>query len=188
MLLDGYGYLPLEKAEILIELFFKRHLDDVSKKTKKILPYLEETNECLAEYLDKIDNLFLCGKDYTKISMQRQAKINLADIDIYAANHYPLCMREMHKQLRQNHHLKHTGRVQLGLFLKGIGVSLEDAMKFWRTEFTKKMPNDKFEKNYSYTIRHSFGKEGKRTDYTPWSCSRIIVEGAPSKIILVLNF
>jgi len=186
--LDGYGYLPLEKAEVLIELFFKRHLDDVSKKTKKILPYLEETNECLAEYLDKIDNLFLCGKDYTKISMQRQAKINLADIDIYAANHYPLCMREMHKQLRQNHHLKHTGRVQLGLFLKGIGVSLEDAMKFWRTEFTKKMPNDKFEKNYSYTIRHSFGKEGKRTDYTPWSCSRIIVEGAPSKIILVLNF
>jgi len=35
LLLDGYGYLPLEKAETLIEIFFKRHLDDVSKKNKK---------------------------------------------------------------------------------------------------------------------------------------------------------
>lgn len=81
--------------------------------------------------------------------------------------------------LRQNHHLRHGGRQQYGLFLKGIGLSLEEAMKFWRTEFTKLMDVDKFDKQYSYNIRHNYGKEGKRADYTPYSCMKIIMSNAP---------
>jgi len=49
---------------------------------------------------------------------------------------------------------------------------LEDALLFWRTEFTKSMGADKFEKTYAYNIRHNYGKEGKRTDYTPYSCMK----------------
>ena len=189
ILIGGNGYLSIDRADYLIETFFKRHLEDATRKTKKLVPFIEETFEDLAEYLDKIDNLFMFGKDYTKISLQRQAKINIADIDIYASQHFPLCMREMHKHLRQHHHLRHTGRVQYGLFLKGIGVSMEDALRFWKSEFTKKIPNDKFEKNYAYNIRHSYGKEGQRTDYTPWSCNRILKESSPSIInsILFIN-
>ena len=33
--------------------------------------------------------------------------------------------------------MKHWGRQQYGLFLKGIGVTLQDALKFWRQEFSK---------------------------------------------------
>lgn len=44
----------------------------------------------------------------------------------------------MYTALKTHHHLKHWARQQLGLFLKGIGLSLEDALIFWRTEFTKK--------------------------------------------------
>ncbi|XP_037588558.1 DNA primase large subunit [Cebus imitator] len=40
-------------------------------------------------------------------------------------------------------------------------------------------PNQ-FDKGYSYNIRHSFGKEGKRTDYTPFSCLKIILSNPPS--------
>uniref|UniRef100_G3U892 DNA primase subunit 2 n=1 Tax=Loxodonta africana TaxID=9785 RepID=G3U892_LOXAF len=41
-------------------------------------------------------------------------------------------------------------------------------------------PNQ-FDKGYSYNIRHSFGKEGKRIDYTPYSCLKIILTNPPSQ-------
>lgn len=72
--------------------------------------------------------------------------------------------------------------MQYGLFLKGIGLTLEQALQFWKQEFIKgKMDPDKFDKGYSYNIRHSFGKEGKRTDYTPYSCMKIILTNPPSQ-------
>lgn len=52
-------------------------------------------------------------------------------------------MVQVHQALRQHHHLRHVGRMQYGLFLKAIGLSLEEAMRFWRTEFTKLMDPDK---------------------------------------------
>lgn len=50
---------------------------------------------------------------------------------------FPLCMRQLHQSLRENHHLRHGGRMQYGLFLKGIGLSLEQALQFWRSEFIR---------------------------------------------------
>jgi DNA primase large subunit len=55
-------------------------------------------------------------------------------------------MSHLHTSMRQNHHLRHGGRQQYGLFLKGIGLSLEEAIKFWRSEFTKLIDVDKVTK------------------------------------------
>jgi DNA primase large subunit len=49
--------------------------------------------------------------------------------------------------------MKHMGRMQYGLFLKGIGVTLEDALEFWRSEFAQKFGNSVFEKKYAYNIK-----------------------------------
>jgi DNA primase large subunit len=37
---------------------------------------------------------------------------------------FPLCMRHLHEQMIQQHHLKHLGRLQYRLFLKGIDTRL----------------------------------------------------------------
>ena len=58
---------------------------------------------------------------------------------------FPPCMCHLHESLRRDHHLKHFARLQYGLFLKGIGLTLEQALAFWRAEFTKKMDVDKVE-------------------------------------------
>jgi DNA primase large subunit len=57
---------------------------------------------------------------------------------------------------------------------------MEQSLAFWREEFTKIMDHEKFDKNYAYNIRHSYGKEGKRTNYTPYSCMKIITTNQPS--------
>jgi len=91
-----------------------------------------------------------------------QDKINLADLDFYSRKSFPPCMKSLMTALRNKHHLKHYGRLQLGLFIKGLGLTMDEAYTFWKQEFTKKMDLDKFEKGYGYNIRHMFGKEGKK--------------------------
>lgn len=95
-------------------------------------------------------------------------------LDELSKTSYPLCMRTLHDTLKTQHHLRNSGRIQYGLFLKGIGVSLDDSLQFWKTEFSKKIDPDKFGKQYAYGIRHIYGKEGKQTNYTPLGCSKII--------------
>ena len=37
-----------------------------------------------------------------------------------------------------------------------------------------------FDKKYSYGIRYNYGKEGKKTDYTPFGCMKIIMNNPPA--------
>lgn len=111
------------------------------------------------------------GKDYT---VSKTANIPIESLDSLSKKSYPMCMRVIHESLRSKHHLKHGGRMQYGLFLKGIGVTLEDSLRFWREEFTKTIDLEKFEKAYSYNIRHNYGKQGSMVNYTPYSCLKII--------------
>lgn len=87
------------------------------------------------EMLDGVTN-FSCedlGNNLTCLSFSEQL----------SKQSYPLCMRHLHETLRSTHHLKHGGRIQYGLFIKGIGLSLEHSLKFWRDEFSKNMDIDK---------------------------------------------
>jgi DNA primase large subunit len=97
--------------------------------------------------------------------------------------------------------LKHWGRLQYGLFLKGAvrsclslssiislligydsqGMELEEALIFWEGQFAKLVQHDQFQKQYAYSFRHMYGKEGARKNYTPYSCMKIIM-GTPPEV------
>lgn len=80
--------------------------------------------------------------------------------------HAPACMKNLNSTLRTTKHLKHFGRQQFNLFIKGLGVSIEEALIFWRKSFAN-MTDDKFNKEHKYNIRHGYGLEGGRKNYAP---------------------
>ncbi|MCL4122387.1 UNVERIFIED_CONTAM: hypothetical protein GTU68_060364, partial [Idotea baltica] len=133
-----------------------------------------DDDERLLRLLRDFDKRYT-GSDYSqKKPGGGMAQITPEMINQLSAKSFPLCMRQMQEALITSNHLKHGGRMQYGLFLKAAGLKLEDALRFWRSHFTKVMDPDKFDKEYAYNIRHNYGKEGKRTDYTPYSCMKII--------------
>lgn len=52
-------------------------------------------------------------------------------------------------------------------------------MRFWRAEFGPKCAGEAFDKKYAYGVRYNYAKEGKRTNYTPYSCMKIIQTPVP---------
>lgn len=107
------------------------------------------------------------------------ARIKLNEVDSASETHFPLCMRHLHRKFRENHHLKYDGRVQYRMFLKGLGLSVQESLLFFRSEFVKVIGPAKFDKEYAYHIRHSYGLEGSRKDYSPLDCHQILSGPAP---------
>ncbi|XP_062318980.1 DNA primase large subunit [Osmerus eperlanus] len=174
----GYVYIPHQDIITIVLNDFRTRLSKALALTARSLPVVQ-SDERLQPLLSHLSHAYV-GQDY---SIQKNiGKISLEQIDPLSSRSFPLCMRQLHRALRESHHLRHGGRMQYGLFLKGIGLTLEQALQFWRSEFVKgKVDTDKFDKAYAYSIRHMFGKEGKRTDYTPYSCMKVILSNAPSQ-------
>ena len=92
------------------------------------------------------------------------------DVDKVAERCFPLCMNNIERHVNRYSHLMH----QVTLFLKSSGLQVEEALKFFQKRYEKRTPIDKFEKEYAYNIRHSYGLEGKRQSYAPYNCEKII--------------
>ncbi|XP_004504396.1 probable DNA primase large subunit isoform X2 [Cicer arietinum] len=170
---QGYAYVAMNQVVSLVATLFRSQLSKtlILTNRKWTSSIREQEKHRLTPIVEALSSSYL-GPDFSQ--PREYAEISLKDIDQVAKSSFPLCMRHLFDKLKEDHHLKHGGRMQLGLFLKGVGLNLEDALAFWRAEFSKKVGLEKFEKDYSYNIRHNYGKEGKRTDYTPYSCQKII--------------
>jgi DNA primase large subunit len=67
------------------------------------------------------------------------------------------------------------------LFLKEIGLSVHDSMKFWHYYYSKEKSSSticcncdhKWSNKFIYSIRHSYGLEGKMINYEAHSCSKL---------------
>ncbi|KAM4771446.1 DNA primase large subunit [Rhinophrynus dorsalis] len=174
----GFAFIPHRDIVTIILNDFRTKLSKALALSARSLPVVQ-SDERLQPLLNHLSHSYI-GQDFS--SQRNTGKISLEQIDVLASKSFPLCMRQLHKSLRDNHHLRHGGRMQYGLFLKGIGITLEQALQFWKLEFTKgKVDSEKFDKVYAYSIRHNYGREGKRTDYTPYSCMKIIVSNPPGQ-------
>ncbi|CAH1979668.1 unnamed protein product [Acanthoscelides obtectus] len=109
----------------------------------------------------------------TSKSFNIPIEVTTDNVDTVAEQHYPLCMLHLHNYLRRNHHLKYDCKMQLGIFLKWVGMPYEDMLVFWKEEFTQVMTEEKYEKEYVYLFKHQYGKVGSKLQYKPYTCERI---------------
>ncbi|KAH7474454.1 DNA primase large subunit [Phytophthora ramorum] len=179
---DGFCLVPLRKMGTVVVYHFRRCLEEQMRDMQCAIPAqgaeLERLTPILDGFLQKAR--ILAGSASSMTKKVGQPKLEVSEIDRVAQKHFPLCMKQLHRKLRENHHLKYDGRVQYRMFLKGAGFSVHECIQFFRTEFIKKIAAAKFDKEYTYHIRHSYGLEGSRKDYAPLDCKQIISGSAPS--------
>ena len=200
----GMAYVPAKEQMSMVLAGFSAKLDqglEVRKRTNMIeversalsstliqltaraLPRLDEDDR-LTPILNHLSKNFSTPDSTISDSDTALpgAPINATSIDPLS-QHFPLCMRNLHLTLRKNSHLKHFGRLQYTLFLKGIGLSMEDCLIFWRQSLKFKT-DDEFNKDYRYNIRHNYGDVGgdatrRGRGYSPFSCQKILTEHPP---------
>ncbi|OUS43594.1 eukaryotic-type DNA primase, large subunit [Ostreococcus tauri] len=172
-LIGGRAWIRKETLDQLVFGRFRARLSLGMKKAKELFKQFEvaEANR-LAPLLRAVHNK-RSGRAYEY--QGEEGTMSISGIE-QTQDSFPLCMRQLHNALKKKHHLTHGGRRQYQLYLKGIGLPLDQALVFWKTEFTKSpdCSAEKFEKDYSYGIRHAYGREGKRVNYTPHSCGQCI--------------
>ncbi|RKO94863.1 DNA primase, large subunit, partial [Caulochytrium protostelioides] len=148
VLRDGWAYVPSEAQIVLVVNAFKKHLESALAETAKALPALEDDDR-LHDMMRAVASQHL-QSEYVA-SGSKNGVVGAADVD-RLVNLFPPCMRQLHTHLRQDGHLRHQGRLQYWLFLKGIGMPVEEALTFWRKAFYR-LTDDQFQKQYAYNLR-----------------------------------
>ncbi|KAG2443115.1 hypothetical protein HYH02_009528 [Chlamydomonas schloesseri] len=174
LLRGGWAYVSREALAPLVVAEFRagvsKGLSEMARRWRQMFPAEEEQR--LQPLVASLTNRSLVA-DYSGVAT-RYGDVSAANLPQVAAKHFPLCMGHLVTQLAAERHLRHGGRQQLGLFLKGIGLPMEEALLFWRSMFAPRCTGEAFDKQYAYNIRHNYGREGKRTDYTAHKCTTIV--------------
>ncbi|VEN51722.1 unnamed protein product [Callosobruchus maculatus] len=114
----------------------------------------------------------------TSLESNPNTKFNFSQIHL-ESKYFPLCMLNLYKILESTNRLAHSERFDFSLYLKDIGLSLQDALKFWEMMYSKEHAScsrcthswQQSSKRYIYGIRHLYGLEGARKNYKARPCS-----------------
>lgn len=153
----SYGYCKINKNIKISHMAyeFKRYLTNKMLK-QNINSSLED------ERLLKLHNdIFL---KFTPLTTEE----NNTSISNINKENFPLCMKLLFEKIKQGVHLKFNDRNQLILFLKDLKIPLHETLNFMRSS----LPTMK-EKELAYSVRHNYGLEGKRANYSCFSCLKI---------------
>ncbi|KAK5642685.1 hypothetical protein RI129_008852 [Pyrocoelia pectoralis] len=164
---NGYVCVPCEKWKDLILSLYDRFLHIALQG----MEYSRNVESALADHrIQSILGAIQSNESFKSTFTFQQFGVEM--------KRFPLCMRNLQEILRKNHRLSHDARFNYSLFLKDIGMSFEDSVTFWRSEYSKDGSNcqkcshswQRDEKRYVYSIRHLYGLVGSRKNYKTRSC------------------
>lgn len=170
----GVAYVALHDLEVVILGRFKRLMQESFRLVAdrgQIYQRLVVKDLRVGSFVTRLHSLYI-GPAYGLKPQHEQIleRVTPQNIDQMCLRSFPPCMRNLVIHLGKNRHLTHWGRLQLWLFLKGCGMTMEEQISHWQSLWHD---SSKF-KEHRYNIRHVYGQEGKRTDYSALPCSRII--------------
>lgn len=179
----GYAWIPNKEQSSLVLAEFQSRLAQQLEQTARALPRLDEDGRLMPvlEHLS-MSSLLSTSNEYASTALFPSdggpSTLTADMVGPIVEQHAPLCMRHLHATLAQTHHLRHYARLQFSLYLKELGLPVEEALLFWRRSFST-MSDDKFNKEHRYNIRHNYGLEGRRLNYPAKSCARILTQDPP---------
>lgn len=122
ILKNGYAYVT--DLTGIIETLHGSFIEKGLTSTYRMLSVIKE-DERITNFLNTIH----AARPGNNFVLNDEICNFLESVDHMSTKYFPLCARMCHESLRQKHHLKYFGRNQYQLFLKWIGVSLEDSLK-----------------------------------------------------------
>lgn len=173
-------------------IHFSKCSDILPRRTQKLhLGYFKINDEVMVSFLAETFKKWLetqMNELYEKIAIESDERLIKYNHSMFSAPEsnaesrignvmskselFPLCIKGILERLKRQRHLKYNDRQTLCLFLKDIGMELNECIDFFKKSFS--CTPDKFNKEYLYSIRHNYGLEGKRANYTSHPCTRII--------------
>jgi len=116
------------------------------------------------------------GKTIHSIA-QASGKIDIENYDLFNRQDlFPQCILDLYNEVMNKGHIGHQERFQLGLYLKRLGMSVEEQLQFWYRNAVDNVGLT-FEQFVGgppgYIIRHMYGLEGGETDYDAPECTTI---------------
>ncbi len=180
-LLEGLAIVYCSQWRFALEELFKQHyyvgLSVMENTCAEIVS--QEVQWTLA--MDTLDVMY---RTYMKRkpSLKRNQVITARHIDA-EQKYFPPCMWLLLAVLRARHRLTYQWRYKFALFLKDIGLSVEENIKFWENEYSKSCSSDSSCKHtwgndagkYVYSTRHIYGLEGKKKIQKSKDCGFIQV-------------
>ncbi|MHA1912554.1 MAG: hypothetical protein ACTSYA_12775 [Candidatus Kariarchaeaceae archaeon] len=174
LLVEGFAIAPLMVFNGTIKSSFEKQLRQKIRETKEQLMLLGDKNP-VNDILDKITKKMNREIEFAPadgFSIELLGKRAQQDFDLY-----PPCILRLIGDMRVKGYLTHENRLQLGLFLKAMGMSVDDQLRFWY-EYSVDNVGTTYEEfleksNGGYQVRFLYGLEGAGTDYKAQKCKTL---------------
>lgn len=172
----GLAYVPQSELVSALTTLFKAKLNDKLLTANRTAQFTLQ-DERMGPLLVKLQGASVHGVG-ADLALLKSGAVTLEHLPALAKRSFPACARELERALTtpSTQRFMNDSRQQYILFLKGIGLSMDDCLAYFQREFLRKnlSMEDFKKKGYGYTVQHNYGQLGKRANYAPWSCVKAI--------------
>jgi len=174
----GYAFVPHGKFHTVVRGRFRTRLNKslaIMRRENTINRMRED--ESASRLVPLVENILKGLENSYRKSKLVNGEIRAQDLR-KLKKHMPLCMSQIiTEDCEKKKYARHWGILHLSLFLKGIGLPIMEAQRFWRASCKE----ERKYKEVSGSLRHMYGLTGARRDYTPFGCYKLVESVKDSK-------